>query len=540
MKPSQEIADLRPAVQPDERQNGSNGHTPGVARTSSAQRNIILVAKGGGVTFAGKMFLAVIRLVTAVLLTRLLGAHQYGMYNLGLSAANIAAGLAIFGLDTALVRYVAMLAGRRDERGVWGALQVGIGTATLLSVFTGTALYALAFPIASNVFHEPQLAPVLQLISAIVPFLVLSEVLAGANRGFKRMDYPVIAQFVAQPIIRLVLVLALAVQGLSTMEAIIIFGVADLAASLIMIYFLHKEFGIRRPVHAARRDVRAILGFSLPVWMSEMLVKFHNNIQTLFIGSLDSLAGVGVFSVASQLTVVSGQFSSSINTSTKPVIAELYDQGDMKQLGRLYQTTNKWALMVQFPVFLAMVLFPGPILSIFGETFAEGALVLAILALGDLIHVGTGMGGSIIDMTGHTRLKLVNSLLRLIVYLSLDILLIPQWGIVGAALAALIGEMFINLLRLLEVFFLFRLLPYNRTFIKPLLAALVALACVLLVNGWLPAGSPLVNTLINGAVLGVVYVSLLFLLGFSPEEQTMLNLIRQRVRRLIPRAGVKR
>src|SRR5512139_2590136 len=90
-------------------------------------KNILSVAKGGGITFAGKMFLSLVRLVTAVLLTRLLGAEQYGLYTLAISVGTILSGLSVFGLDTALIRYIAIQVTRKDEEGIWGTIQVGIG-----------------------------------------------------------------------------------------------------------------------------------------------------------------------------------------------------------------------------------------------------------------------------------------------------------------------------------------------------------------------------------------------------------------------------
>jgi O-antigen/teichoic acid export membrane protein len=412
---------------------------------------------------------------------------------------------------------------------------VGVGVASLLSVLTGTGLYALAYPIAQQVFHAPQLAPILQLASVFVPLLTLSDVLAGANRGFKRMDYPVIAQFISQPIIRLILIVGFAFLGLNALHAVIAYGMADLAASFILLYFLNKQFSLRRPMSAARRDVKDILVFSLPVWLSELMAKFQNNLQTLVLGTMNTVTGVGIFSVASQLTMVSGQFSSSINVSAKPIIAELHQRGDIKQLGRIYQTTNKWSLMVQLPVFLTLVLFPAPILSIFGQSFSTGATALAILAWADLINVGTGMGGIIIDMTGYTKLKLVNSVLRLAIYLGLSFLLIPRWGLVGAAVVAMVGEGFVNLLRLIEVFFLFRLLPYNQGFIKPLGACILSFLGVYGLGLWIPPGASPVNTVINVLVLFLVYIAASLILGLSEEERAMVAILGQRARSLVSR-----
>jgi O-antigen/teichoic acid export membrane protein len=219
------------------------------------------MARGGGITFAGKMFLTAVRVVTAVMLARLLQASQLGLYSIALSVANIGVAVAIFGLDAALVRYVAVLAARRDDKALWGALQLALGVGLTLSVLTGTVLFALAYPAAEVLFGEPGLAPLLQLTAVIVPLLTLSELLAGAIRGFKRMDYAALAQFIAQPVIRLVLIALLAVGGLTTAEAIITFGLADLAASFILLYYLNRVFRLRRPLRDADWDVRSVLSF---------------------------------------------------------------------------------------------------------------------------------------------------------------------------------------------------------------------------------------------------------------------------------------
>jgi O-antigen/teichoic acid export membrane protein len=267
--------------------------------------------------------------------------------------------------------------------------------------------------------------------------------------------------------------------------------------------------------------------------MSSIMVQFQRNIQTLFLGSLNTMTSVGIFSIASQITAVSGNFTSSLNTSSKPVVAEIHDRRDMKQMGQLYQTTNKWAVMVQLPISLLMILFPGPLLSIFGDSYTQGATALVILAFADLLNVGTGMGGIILDMTGYTRLKLLNSILRLGLYLGFDLLLIPRWGLVGAAVAVLAGEGMVNLLRLFQVYVLFRLLPFNRGFFKPLVAAALAALGALAMGIWLPAESSLLNAAAGATVLLAVYAGVTLLLGFSTEEAFMLDRLRKRANTMI-------
>ena len=133
--------------------------------TSQNEQNMLLTAKGGGVLLFGRLVTYVARFAITFVLARLMGAENYGLYNLAISASMIAGAISVFGLDTTMTRYIAILNGRNDRRGVWGAIQIGIGGALLLSVLTSTVLFSLSSLIAENAFHEPRLAPLLQIAS---------------------------------------------------------------------------------------------------------------------------------------------------------------------------------------------------------------------------------------------------------------------------------------------------------------------------------------------------------------------------------------
>lgn len=508
----------------------------GVVHTRSFERNILLTAKGSGIVAVGRIFAQGSRFVIIALLARLLGAEQYGLYNLAITAATLTSQLAQLGLNSALVRYVAILAGRQDDEGLWGALQVGVGISAFLSVLYSAGLFALAYPIAEHVFNDPKLAPLLQLASPFVSLLTLSEILAGAARGFKKMEYMVIAQNFAQLLVRLVLTVVLALVGLDAFRAVVIFGLSDGVASIILIYFLNKEFSFKRPLHAARRDTRAIIGFALPLWLSEMMTAFRSNLQTLLLGSLNTITSAGIFSVAANVNLLGHTSYTAITLSARPLIAELDDRGDREQLARLYQTTTRWMLTLNLPVFLALVLFSAPILSIFGESFVDGSTALALLAVAELLNVGTGMCGAVIDMTGHSRLKFANAIVQAGLSVGANVLLIPRWGLLGAATATLIANAIINLLKVIQVWILFRILPYNLSFIKPAVASLAALATGLTVGRWLPAEATLLHTGIQVLIMFAVYAGIVLLLGLSPEERMVLARLRRRARATLYRS----
>lgn len=415
----------------------------------------------------------------------------------------------------------------------WSTLQIGIGGALIFGILTGLAMVILAEPMALRLFHEPQLIPLLRLFGLIVPFMALSSVLVGASRGFKKQQYPVIANDIGQSLIRMILILILALAGLNAFLASMATGVAIIAASGILFYLLHREFSFRRPLRFDRADAREIVAYSVPVLLSSLLKKFRGNLQALLLGVFSTVTSVGIFLIASKINTFGRVASLAIMESAQPVIADLYGRQDMVQLGQVYQSTSRWIFLLNLPFVLVMILLPEPILSIFGETFAEGATVLTILAFANLVNVSTGMSGVVIDMTGYTKLKLANSVLQLALFFLLNFLFIPRWGIVGAAYASLISLSSMHLLRQLQVWLLFRHWPYNRSFIKPAIAGLVTAAMALMVHRLLPPDTNLFLAALEAAGIFVFYGAALLLLGLEDEDRTVfLNLLSHGRRRL--------
>jgi len=488
-------------------------------------QTILATAKGTSFLAGGSFFEFAARFFIALLLARNLGAGDYGLYVLSISAASIFAGISLLGLDDAMVRYVAILSGRRDRGGVWGTIQIGLGVSVLAGLLMGAGLFILAQPIAQGLFHEPRLTPLLRLFAFVVPFLTVSNVLAGTIRGFRRMDYSAFAENVVMSLVRLVLVVVLSlVNGLSLYAAGVIFGISDVAASVTLIILLNKVFPLGEAFHKVpRRDLRAVFGFALPLWLSGVLRQFRRNIQTFILGTMAAASSIGVFAVANNVTLVGHVWLLSILVAVKPILAQLHDRRDRDGLAHLYATSTRWTFALNVPFFLFLVLYPNAILNVFGESFVAGTTVLVLLAFAELLNAGTGICGPMIDMTGHTRVKLANTALWTVLLIGGDALLIPRWGVVGAATASLIAIGTVNLVTVAEVWVLEGLLPYDRSFWKPAIAGSGALVAGLILQAWLPVGTHVLRAAGEAAFVAAVYGGLTLLLGLAPEDRLVIQ-----------------
>jgi O-antigen/teichoic acid export membrane protein len=492
---------------------------------------ILRTASGGGVLLGGGLFEFASRFLVAFLLARLLGAEGYGLYNLGISAAALLTGVAALGLDDAMVRYVAIQSGRGDQLGLRGTVQLGLGTSLVTGVLGGLVLHAAADSIAIHLFNEAELAPLLRLLALVMPFLTLSNALLGCARGLSRMGYAAFAENVLQTVVRTGLLVAFALIELTPRLAIIAFGLADVVSSIAMVLLLNRDLNFRELMRRrGRRDVSEIVGFALPLWASGLLNSFRRNVETVFLGALSTTANVGVYTVVNRVNFIGHIGYRALIVSVKPVLAQLHAEGDRAALARVYRATTRWTLAANAPFFLVMVLYAKPLLSVFGDQFAAGSGALVVIAFGELVVAGTGICGSILDMTRHTRVKLLNSVLWLVAIVVSNGLLIPRWGVMGAAWASLIATTFINLLRLGEVWVLERVHPYGWTIWKPATATLSAAGVGLALRALLPDATPLTAAGQGLAVVGA-YAAVTVGVGLTEEDHLVLDRLVRRVRR---------
>ncbi|MEJ2212168.1 MAG: polysaccharide biosynthesis C-terminal domain-containing protein [Anaerolineae bacterium] len=219
----------------------------------------------------------------------------------------------------------------------------------------------------------------------------------------------------------------------------------------------------------------------------------------------------------------------AMNLSFTPMIADLYHRQEMGRLESLFRISTKWGLYLSMPVFLTICFAPQELLYVvFGAEYASGGLPLVILAIGQLINVGTGAVGMLLIMTGRQNRWLALSAVALLASIALHLLLIPRLGLSGAALSTSIAVSGLYVGGLYDVRRSLKLWPYDRRSLKLLLAAVPATAALLLLR-WLEPGSPFLLLLLMGLASLSLFGGTLLLLGLDDEDWDFIGLIRARI-----------
>ena len=188
-------------------------------------------------------------------------------------------------------------------------------------------------------------------------------------------------------------------------------------------------------------------------------------------------------------------------------------------MSRLYKLVSRWLITFSIPISLVFILYPTKVMLLFGPNYMESACVLVLLTIATFIQTTLGAAGPVLSMSGYTRLVFWNSLGAFILNIILNIILIPKFGMIGAAWATLISVVAIGLARIIEVHYFLKLSFYSSNLYKPLLAGLITLFCILSIRSFVMVYHTVVTLSIVTISSILIYGFILWLLKLEPEDK---------------------
>ena len=499
--------------------------------STEAAGDIKVVAKGGAVQLAGQVSQRLLSFAFGMMFVRILSTPLYGQYRQIAQLLTNFSQLGLAGFNYAAMRFITRARARGDHAGVKGTIKVALIGSTLASLIVFALL--LAFPeVVASWFgeggeQETEFARLLRIGAAYVPLFALLQVLRYCTQGYKTMVPSVTAGNIVQPIGRFVLGAALLLAGFSVAGAVVSLLVSVAIAAVVAAWFLNRLLTEQERAATGAAEVGPIVRFALPQAGASMLGIQTLGLGILLLGAMSTDTAAGLFAIALSLQGPGNVFLGGIVNIWAPVVSDLHEKGEIDRLDSLYKTINRWIATFSFPVFAALILEPDVFVDLFSGGKADGAVpVVVLLAIGNIFYTGTGPTGYVISMTGHPGVNFINSAISVAMYVALGFLVVPTYGVVGMAAVDLGVTAFINILRVIQAKKLVGVQPFGKTFIKPVIATLVAAGFLLgtrLVtndNTWLEVGAI--------AVAAAVYVLTLKLLGLDEEEALVWRRIKKR------------
>ena len=238
---------------------------------------------------------------------------------------------------------------------------------------------------------------------------------------------------------------------------------------------------------ALSTTAKELVLFSLPLLGSTIFFMIVVWTDTLVLGIFRSSVDVGLYNAAYPLA----QFISfplfSVGYIFMPVLSELYARGRLDEIGRNFSILTKWISFTTFPLFLIFFLYADTVVTyLFGMEYLASANALRILSLGYMLYNLSGQTSSILIGIGENRFTLYTSIFVASLNITLNIILVPKFGIEGAAVASAIALFLTNLIRCLKIYLKIGASPLSRNLIIPSIISIgIILLLYLLLNNLL-------------------------------------------------------
>jgi O-antigen/teichoic acid export membrane protein len=495
----------------------------GAQSKDALQTSLLLIARGGVLGMVGSVILMLINFVHQMVLARILGPVDLGFVNLGITIADILGIIVLFGLDASLVRSIAAYRAQEDKARELGAILSALRILAGISFLVVPIIWFGSGWLSEQIFVKPTLLPVLRILAINMPFDALMTMLIAITIANKRIEYKVGVEQTFVPLVKILLTLAMVYWVSRTTVAvtvvILISTVLGAALSAWMVWRLFKvqKFELKPiPVY------RQLLGVSVSFMFIALLARALSQTEILILGGFSTIDQVGIYAIAFKSSFIISVFFSSLNIIFAPTISELYAKRNMRGLSFYLRILTRWSFILALPIALVMIFLSSEFIALFGNGFEAGAPILSLLAVAQVVLVATGPTGLILSMTRYANLNLVNSLLNLVLSIGLDLIFIPRFGAWGAAIGGSISISFINILRMLEVYYLMRMHPYDIHLLKPLAAGLGAAIVISWGKSWCVNLPNFIQFTLLGGIFFLIYLVLLYIFKINNDDQIFL------------------
>ena len=410
-----------------------------------------------------------------------LGPEAVGVFAFGMTVMNVGAIVSKAGIDGAVAKLIPIYENERSDTHIAGTILFAIAFSTIIGV-----VFAVGIVLASklDIGLLSQSTSGLYVFAFSIPILAVLRVGTRASQGFKETKYAVYTRDLLRPTTAIVLATIGAYLLMDIKYVIFGYAFSLLVAVGGIILFLTYQ-GAFSGLSAPSVEATRAIGLALPMFMANLGRYFTFWTDVLMLGIFVQASELGKYQIAYQTTLVLTFILAATNSLFPSLVAGLYDDGQMERLQKVFTTTVKWIVYFTGFGYLFLVVYANNILTIFGPAFAEAAVPMIILATAQFIGACVGPAGFMLTMSEHERIELVNSLFTAALNAVLNLILIQQFGILGAAIATATAIAFLNILRLAEVNYLLGMFPYSRRLL-PGVGLLTVTSFIMYSAQWLP------------------------------------------------------
>jgi O-antigen/teichoic acid export membrane protein len=368
----------------------------------------------------GRISYVAFTMLFSMLCTRLYGAEVFGKYTFAYTIIFFLMVVAKGGLDNGFLYYIPKYSSKHISFGFFINLIL-----SLIIIIFGT-LYI------NDIFILSMLP--------LIWFLSIEQLFFSIYRSENNIkEYYYINSFLSLGLRIILLVVFYFAIDNSEVSIILSLYISIIVSTLFFFYNNRKWF----------RRVYFDIGFikySFPLVLASLLGVMMDRIDLLMIGFMLTDKDTGIYQISVQVANIIPMILIVFNTVFAPKISRMYHENNIKQLKKLYINSTRILGVVSLLVSLLLIVTSQNVLLLFGDEILGGQEALILRVIGHLINVAVGSVWFMLAMTGSPRLQLYGNLIAFLINIFLNFMLIPRYGINGAAFASMLSMIFINVL----------------------------------------------------------------------------------------------
>jgi O-antigen/teichoic acid export membrane protein len=471
------------------------------------------VARGGLLNLVGAGVAGLGTIALTLIITRTFSQAAAGAFFTAMSLFLIVEAVVSLGSATGTVYFIARLRSLGQHQRIPEVMRTAVRPVAIVSVAAAVVLALLAAPVARLLVggqlghagaRPAEVTAELRALAVALPFAAMLDTLLGASRGYRAMGPTAMVDRIGRPLLQLAGVGVAAAAGSAALLAPL-WALPYLPAVGAVWLWLRRIQRRSRPAAAGAastgpastgpastgpastepvtgrsgraaahgREPLRFWRFTGPRGLAALAQITIQRVDIVLVAIMRGPAEAAVYTAATRF-LVAGQFGNqAISMAAQPRFTEMFAQGDHRGANRIYQVTTAWLILLTWPLYLLAVSFGPQVLTVFGRSYSGGAAVMVILGLTMLLATGCGQVDMVLVTTGRSSWSLINGLLAVVVNVGLDVLLIPRYGITGAAIGWSAAIILTNLMPLAQLAATRRLHPFGSgTFITAGLSVL--------------------------------------------------------------------
>lgn len=447
-----------------------------------------------------------------------LEADQIGLFRLIQSSAFLMATFGQFGLSSALVKFFPKL---KDQKGFLSFIILGgVFGFVLFAAFT----FLFKTEITAYFAKESGLFIEYFGITLLISFILIQfQLLEVYCRSLLKIVIPTLIRDIQLRLSVTVLVVLYALNIITFNGLIQWLSAAYLLMVITVIFYLRqlKAFQLSfnfKFINTAL--LKQIMTYAVYMMIGAGGTQIVLQIDSIMVSGALGLDATGIYTVAFFIGVVIEMPKRSITQISAPLISQAFEKNDMPAVEKLYKQASINQMIIGSLLLIGIWANLESLYSFIpnGEVYIQGINVVLFIGLGKLSDMIFGTNGEIIVMSKHYKFNVVAVGILAMLTIVLNLLLIPKYGIEGAAIASFLAMLTFNLSKFLFVWVKFKIQPFSMGSIK--LIAIIGL--VLWVNQWIPTLElTLLDILIRSTVISVLLVGLTIGLKVSEEVNSL-------------------